>query len=216
MTELNELISTIRPTFELIYFVASIVLIFGVWLSYRQLTLIKEDIRIKNKRAAAEMAIEACDIFSSKYVPLSIAYFADIESLGYGHGHYTGAIGDFSYNSISERDQETCLARQSRPSWFNAMNSLAVIASYFMTGVADESVGFRVLGRGFCASVEASYDLIAFMRKGVPNDYWADIIDLYALWKPRLTKLELELQRQGMDEVISGLKQKTITPIGLI
>ena len=209
---MNEIITNIRPTFEILYFIASILLLGGLWLTYKQLMLINTDIKIRNQRAAAEKAIEASNRYFTDYIPLSGNYYR--EKITSKIDHYNGPIGDFYYNSIPKDQRESSLKRYKLSSWLPALNSLESIASSFITGVADESVGFRVIGRTFCSSVEHSYDLISISRQEKPIEYWTNIVELYLLWRPRLTKAELEIEMQEIGSKISKLEQKKAPPIG--
>jgi hypothetical protein len=68
--------------------------------------------------------------------------------------------------------------RHELSSWLAAMNQLESMAAAFVSGVADEQVGFRAIGRTYCFTVEHNYDLLAFARTGQANPYWANIVDL--------------------------------------
>ena len=209
---MNETITSIRPLAELLYFLSSILLIAGLYITYKQLTLIKKDIRIRNQRASAEKAIEACNRYLCEFIPKSNQNFSDRAT--FKIGFYKGPIGDFSNDSIPKANMEECVKRYKILSWVPALNTLEGLAAYFTTGVADESVGFRVIGRTFCSTVETNYDYIALSRKEKASGYWGCIVELYCLWRPRLTKAELELTKQIMDEKISALQEKGIAPIG--
>jgi len=75
------------------------------------------------------------------------------------------------------------------------LNQLESIAASFTSGVADERTGFRIIGRTYCFNVESYYDLISVS----PHTYWQSAIDLYFLWRPRLSKAELEIARGEME-----------------
>jgi hypothetical protein len=209
---MNEFIGSIKPFFELLYFFAGIFLLVGLGFGYQQLRLIKQDIRIRNKRAAAEKAIEACDAYFSDYIALSGVQFKEQKAANVPV--YKGPIGDFTSKSIAPNLLEGCVARMQLMSWVPALNRLEAMAAYFTAGVADESTGFKVIGRTFCSTVESNYDLISLSRRGEPNAYWSNLVELYSLWRPRLTKSELDLAKQGIEKSISALQQKTVSPIG--
>lgn len=208
-----ELINSVRPYLEALYFVASITLVAGLGLTYRQLLLIKDDIQIKNQRAAAEKAIEACDRYFCSYVPMTTAHLDEL--MKNKIQWYKGTIGDFSATSISGDGKKDALKRFTLMTWLPAMNQLESIAAFFMSGVADEITGFRVIGRTFCSTVESNYDLIAFGRKEKACAYWSNIVALYQLWRPRLQKEEIELARNELEKQISSMQDKSISPIGV-
>lgn len=210
---MNELIANIKPTIELIYFISSSLLLVGVGLAYRQLTLIKVDIELKNQRSSAEKAIEASERYFCEYTELTKQI--QIDRKKHNVSSYDGVIGDFSNSSIPSDLREKSSIRFSLSSWLPALNRLEAIAAYFTTGVADESVGFSVIGRTFCSTVELNYDIIARSRSSGAVDYWENIVKLYHLWRPRLSKAELELAKTEAEKKISTLKQNSVPPIGV-
>lgn len=210
---MSEFISYVRPVIELIYFITSSLLIVGLGLAYRQLILIKSDMYIKNKRASAEKAIEAGERYFCEYIPLTTQVYTD--RLAEKIVGYSGDIGDFTTSSVPTEQLEKSEKRYSLDSWLPALNRLEAIAAYFTTGVADESVGFSIFGRTFCSSVESDYDMIALSRKSGTNDYWENIVILYNLWRPRLSKAELEQAKSEMEKKISALTTNKVSPIGM-
>jgi len=96
------------------------------------------------------------------------------------------------------------------------LNELLVISAAFTTGVADEEVGFAILGRSFCATIAFEYDLLAFIRRDeAVHGHYETIVQLYQLWAPRLSKAELEKEKQAIETKIAGMKSNIIKPIGL-
>jgi len=174
--------------------------------------LIKEDIRIRNRRAAAEKAIEACGVYFRDYIALAKVQLDERTEAKLDR--YKGPVGDFSSDSIPPTMMDDCLKRMKLMSWLPALNRLESMAASFTTGVADEGTGFKVIGRTFCSTVENNYDLISLVRKGEPNAYWSNLVELYSLLRPRLTKSELDLAKQGIEKSISALKQRSVAPIG--
>ncbi len=208
-----EFISSVKSYLEALYFLAGILLAGGLGFTYHQVFLIKKDIRIRNERAAAEKAIEACDRYFCSYTNLNGAFFRD--RIKAKIGKYEGPIGDFSSESIPKDLKEASAKRFSLTSWLPMMNQLESISAYFMSGVADEKVGFGVIGRTFCGAVENSYDLIAICRREKVCPYWANTVDLYHLWRPRLTKAEMDMARRALEEELSAIADRTVSPIGV-
>lgn len=209
---MNEFITKARPIIEIIYFSASTLLLIGVGFAFRQLTLIKTDIKTRNQRSASEKAIEASERYFCDYISLCEINFAAREKLGIPS--YKGPIGDFTPESIPPSLTEVSLQRLGEKTWLPMLNRLESIAAYFCTGVADEKVGFSVIGRTYCSAIELDYDLISLSRDSGAVDYWENIVKLYKLWRPRLSKAELEFEKSQMDKKISSLQQNSIAPIG--
>jgi hypothetical protein len=58
--------------------------------------------------------------------------------------------------------------------------------------------------------------MIALSRRSGAIDYWENIVKLYLLWRPRLSKAELELAKNEMEKKISSLQQSKVPPIGTV
>jgi hypothetical protein len=92
-------------------------------------------------------------------------------------------------------------------SWLPAMNELEAISAAFTSGIADDATGFKIIGRTFCASVEFSYDLIAYSRHRTIDvqGYWSNIVQLYQTWSPRLKESELRQAKEDLERRIAGI-----------
>jgi hypothetical protein len=200
-----EILKDIRPYLELAYFAAGIILAFGLWFAYRQLKLIQEDMLIRSRRAASEKALEATLRYFEQYVPKSGALFKARNDKNIPP--YKGSIGDFSFESLTE-EQKTVIAKQATlVEGLPTLNELEFISAFFVSGVADEETGFRIIGRTFCSTVETHYGLIALFRRHKAQAYWSNIVDLYHLWRPRLTIAELQMASKELEQKMNILNQ---------
>jgi hypothetical protein len=208
---MDQFITDIRPYLEVLYFLSGVALAIGLALTYKQLALLKADVLNRSQRAAAERAIEASDLYFGQYISLTKAYF-DAKQQNKIKS-YKGPVGDFSYTSLPNELKAECIKRLSLREWLPALNRLESIAARFTSGVADESVGFKIFGRTFCATVEDQYDLIALSRREAPFGYWSNIVELYKTWSPRLTRAELAVARDALDAKLSSMQTHSIPPI---
>jgi hypothetical protein len=207
-----ELINSLRPYLEGFYFLAGILMTGGIIASYRQIVLLKADLKTKNERAAAEKAIEACDRYFCSYIPLnSVNYRETVEKKLDG---YSGPVGDFSPGSVPSEILPKSAQRFALVSWLPAMNQLESISAYFISGVADECTGFRVMGRSFCGTIKLQYDVISLSRREASNPYWSNAVKLYQLWSPRLAKEEIDSTIREMQAKASSIPNNKISPIG--
>ncbi|WP_369349752.1 hypothetical protein [Stenotrophomonas sp. JAG2] len=195
-----------RPYLEAVYFLASIGLLIGVVLSLRQLRLMKTDIDSRNIREARAAALHALDAYAAKFVPLSGSYFDEWKSIE-GLTPYVGPIGNFSKESIPQDHRKNSVARFALTKWLVALNQLESMSANFTSGVADEALGFKYIGRSFCFWVERNYDVIAGSRSEAAMPHWQSIVELYLLWRPRLTTAELEAKK---DELVARLRDLTV------
>jgi hypothetical protein len=108
------------------------------------------------------------------------------------------------------------LRRVDHENWLPAQNEIEAIAAFFTTGVADEKLGFGVIGRTYCRTVELNYDLISLFRDEKPVSYWKNTVELYLIWRPRLSKAEMSSLKDSLQSKIAALgPDNAISPIGL-
>ena len=215
MSTMNE----IRNIAELMYFFSGVVLailaIFGV----RQVKLLKKDIRLRNERASKEKALEFVQHYET-YVEFD-AKFSD-ECSSKRLPTYRGPIGDFTLTSIPKEFLPIAKKRFDG-CWLDGMNRLELVAGAFVSGVADEALGFKMIGPSFCGTVASHYDLISLTRDadsanplfGSANPLFQTIVDLYNLWAPRLSKAQLLRARDELEKQINATTDKKISPIGV-
>ncbi|WP_369719564.1 hypothetical protein AB8Z38_19930 [Bradyrhizobium sp. LLZ17] len=205
--------SAVRAYLEAGYFLAGILVTFGLFLAYRQLSLLRLDINLRNERAAKEKAITACERYLKSYVRKAGALYDARKNSNLPE--YDGLIGNFTRASIPTIFLASATQKLLLETALPALNELESIAASFRTGVADEWTGFEIIGRTFCSTVEHHYDLIACCREKQPHSYWSGIVGLYGIWSPRLTKAEMKFERDHLDQRISSLKDSGITPVGV-
>lgn len=157
-------------------------------------------------------AVEYAQQYLNNYVQLAAQELEERQAAGVES--YNGPIGDFTRKSLAPDGLKATAARLSLPIWLPMMNELLVVASAFTTGVADDKTGFAIIGRTFCGAVESDYDRLAFARNAQPHGYFQPIIDLYHLWRPRLSRAELEEQSRQLKSQISTFRSsRTIEPV---
>jgi hypothetical protein len=206
---LTQFVETIRPFAELLYFLSAVGLLLVAVYGLKQLHLLKEDIRTRNTRAARERALESATIYAHEFIPNYNKYYAALKEANLVL--YEGSIGDFSANSLTLAEKQQALARMKLlpgPGLY-AFNSLDLIASTFVHGVADDNVGFRTIGRAFCGTVANNYDIFALWRSA----HYDATERLYQIWRTRLTKEELEATRTKLDQDIAKIEEETLEQI---
>jgi hypothetical protein len=145
------LIEMARPYAELLFFIAGIGLFVISVYGLRQIGLLKEDVRTRNVRAAREKAIEAVSNHTTKFIPEYNQLWRKWREAGLAT--YEGPVGtDFNFESLPKGAQAKGVERCKMTLGSDAFNTLETVAAYFTTGVADEEVGFRIIGRTYCAT----------------------------------------------------------------
>ncbi len=210
---MHPFVDLVRPWAELLYFASGVVVAMAAIRALAQLRLMKQDVCIRNERASAEQAIQHVSRYAGEYVRLCNVEFDERKSRGLPD--YCGTVEDFSPQSLSEADRKVATRRCfEADKWAAPLNELELIAAAFVSGVADERIGFRVIGRSFCANVGFAYDRISLLRYERQNAPYQSIVDLYGLWAPRLTKAELADERSRLEARMSRIPDKVVPPIG--
>jgi hypothetical protein len=206
---LTQFVQTVRPYAELLYFLSGVGLLIVAFYGLKQLHLLKEDIRTRNTRAAREKALEAAMLYAHDFVPNFNEYYLKLTEANLAS--YQGSIGDFSQDSLTlaEKVQMVARAKLLPGPGLAALNTLDLIASMFVHGLADDKVGFRTIGRSFCGTVANNYDLLTLFR----NPAYDDTERLYQIWRPRITLEELEASRAKLDQKIAKIETTTLEQI---
>ena len=207
-----ETIALVRPYVEIAYFIAGIFLLVGVAFAWRQALLIRSDMSLRMERASKEKAIEACSKYTDQFVEKSnLAFKLDFEKK---YSNYAGKfLGNFTRASLPKEHIDNCVKRYLHH--MPALNCLESIAAFFVSGVADEKTGFSIIGRSFCENVEFNYDLISFPRENSALQTWNNIVILYGVWRPRLSRSEIEFAEREAQAALKGFgPDKSINPIG--
>lgn len=193
-------------------YLANVAVAVAAIIALQQITILKRDIRLRNQRAAGEKAMEAVDKYGA-FANQAFAYFQDLRRED--APTYKGPVGDFTPSSVPPEWSDAVKKRVRISTWIPAVNTLDTVAASFIFGVADESTGFAMIGRSFCANVGHFYDLIARQRKDTVQPHFQAIVQLYTIWANRLSKEELQKARTALDAQIERLPNNKIAPIGV-
>jgi len=206
---MTDLIITIKPYLEALYLFSGAFIFIGVFLTFIQLLTIKNDNISRDVRLSKEHALKSCERYLNRYVELSSKEFK--MKAKNGINKYTGPIGNFTKQSIPDNFLPDIIKHMMIEESLSALNELEIISSYFVTGVSDEETGFAIISRSFCHTVETKYGIISACRDDVANDYWTNTIELYRIWRPRLSKAELEKSAESLEEQAKRIWEKAAT-----
>ncbi len=205
------IINVVRPYAEVLYFIAGVGLLIVASYGLRQLQLLKEDIRTRNVRAAREKAIEAANQYTREFIPTYNQLWLKMRKASLSS--YDGPVSDFNFDSLAAPLQEKGLKRCDLNMGSNAFNIMEAIAVYFTSGIADESIGFRIFGRSYCATVGSNYDIISLCHSDKACPHYQNIVQLYRTWSARLSKEELKAARSELDKNISSIAEDRLEHI---
>lgn len=210
---METILQQIRPWLELLYFLSGVFLACVALYGLRQVKLMKYDIQLRTERAAKEKALEYSGRYLSTEVSLDDRFIDDCTKAKLPSS-YPGPIGDFTAASVPREFVKAASRRVEIDSWRLALNELETIAAAFVNGIADEQLGFSIIGRSFCASVAQKYDVISGCRSDKAQPYFENVVTLYHIWAPRLSKSELAARRLELDSQISAIPDKHVPALG--
>lgn len=211
---MSNFIVTTRPFLEWASFASAIVLVAIALYGLKQIKLLKIDLLSRSERSAKEKAIEASNMYFNEFIPTYNKFFK--EMLAKGMKSYDGPIGDFKAEEFEAAGKEQAkidgYKRITLFIWAESINRLESIAAYFVTGVADEETGFKVIGRTFVDTIRTNYDILTLLQNqaGKGKNYYSNIIELYRVWAPRFSERELELAKNSIDAQLKNLNKPTI------
>jgi hypothetical protein len=206
----------IRSILEGLYFIASVGLFATVIIGLRQLNLLKEDIKTKNKRASVEKSIEYLHWFAKDYIPKTIEVTGKVRSKNIQR--YDGPINtEFLFDAQCNIDSGTIhdnITAYIEAGADSLLNEMEFVSAAFVNGLADEELAFNPLAQYYCQMVEELYPTLCYMRDDSNVTLYSNIIRLYKIWKGRLNKIDLEKKRSKIDESISKIQDERIRSIG--
>lgn len=155
-------------------------------IEYEKVKYSKEDKLLLNSVKLNELkTLDFSEIKKSKEIPF------DLRSKN-GRAQYVETI----FNLFERKRQ-----------YYNMMESFSAI---FTSGLGNDTVSFRTLGRAYCSTLEDSIELLTFFGgKG----YYSNLIALYRLWKKRVSKDDLikkielvEAQKNSLEDSYKELE----------
>lgn len=94
-----------------------------------------------------------------------------------------------------------------------AMNMLEGFAMFFVTGLADEEIGYRETALAFCGLAKSLMPAFWYYREQKRAMY-KSVVELYEMWGNRLAVEKLEEKRQEVERDLIRVKPRSIRAIG--
>lgn len=160
-------------------------------------------LRVTDERASRERSLEYCKDFVNEVVPAHWRFRDELAAMKMTVS-YRGAVGDFTPSSLSEVDAKAGRGRAGLRSGVTMLNRLEVFATAIVYGVADAEIAFAVNGRVYCGYVASNYDCIVLARSAAEPETWQTVVDLYRLWRPRLSENDLTGARASVENEQRG------------
>jgi hypothetical protein len=186
--------------------ISQVILVIGLYIAWRQLSVALKDIRIRNERDAKSLAITEAGTFV-KLIDQFTAISEGVPSEVFRHKLKWKAERDFRFSDSKLVDEKVFIEKLEKTREYlmstNSMNSeisqytneLERFAMSFTKCLADETAVFDSLAEPFCAIVEQFYFFYVLMRRSGSRKAYQNTIDLYRLWKQRQNASQLEYQK---------------------
>ena len=210
------LLEKIKPWLEAAYFLHGPILVlitlFGLQqlkLTRDEMKLTKEDMVIRNDRAAKEKALEYAAHYADTIIPLSGTAISLINEQNLTWKRDT--VSDFTPGSVLPENLANVHVihknRETSQCIYSVLNELQALSAAFYTGVADEEVGFDIMGPAFCGNVSTYYPYICVHRAEKATPLWKFIVELDCIWRNRMKMMKLDLDEEDIRQ------QKTSVPV---
>ena len=213
--KMAQILSTIRPYMEVLYFISGVGLLITAIYALKQLNLTKKSMSLQAKRDSLRITSEQCEKYLNHIINLQDILYEQVKQNNIGF--FKGWNVDFINNSIIVKHSSPINNTNLdiiAPYFLDVLNAMEAFSSYFVSGLADEEVAYFTVGSTFIKSTE---DLIPlFCVNNLQNDgYFKNIMDLYILWKRRNKLVELEKNKKLIENELEKTNLEFIIPIGV-
>lgn len=199
-----------------LYSISGIALLIGLYVGIRQLSLLKRDLDIRNRRLAVETSLQYLNIYATEIIPecdkFTKAFKAEVP-----HPLDSDFLFDGSFKVTKEQLTKELVAEtiiKQKLGLHNLFNRLEFLSTGILNKLTDEDVIFTPIGVHFCKFIRREHLLLSTYRtQGTP---YKNIFDLYHKWRDRIDVETLELQKQEADAKIraKGDNYKSSPPMG--
>ncbi|MCM4170960.1 hypothetical protein DHD32_05685 [Arenibacter sp. TNZ] len=209
----------VKNILEIIYLISAPVLVYLAYRGLRQIDEAKNQVlatkesRIINaKRESYKIAADKCEYYLTTIIPLinildrairenNIEYFEKSTVTMTKNGMVTKQI----FKDEDERFKILDLPT------LDVYNRLEGFSIFFVSGVADEKVGFLTIGNTFCYSVKI---YLPHLLRLSGQKYFNNVLELYSIWYNRLEKERLETEKSNIDKALNENNEIIIKTIG--
>lgn len=223
--------SVLRQILEDFYYVAGVAIAIAAFKGLGQLKIGAEQLKLTReiadsnikiartnaKREAIKLAAERCQYFAehtvpdfarmgNKYQQLKLTFLTVPQPQ---FAIVNGEIVNHNFNAAVQ-DAEVPLFIVDL---VNSMNSIEAFAIPFMTGVADDDIGFQETALGFCQQVKDIVPAIWYLRRKNMARYQSTV-QLFDLWNKRLVASAMAPLMKSMEATIKAANESKIKPLG--
>lgn len=198
---------------ESLYYFSGIALVIVAVVGLQQLSISKKNARISAKREALKYSNEQVHFYLTNIIKLQ--NYLDEEIKKYNINFYQKADVVINGKSVkvkfnSGKEEVEKLKYISGP-FGDMMNAVECFAASFISKLADEKSAFKSVGKTYCLAIrEYMPQLIIHTRNG----YYKNLMELFFIWDSRIQQIKLIEDKTNIEERLSEIDNKIITPLG--
>ena len=190
----------------------------------RQITVAKNDIKIRSQREARLLSMELGEKFAKEIVPAMNDYYNKIISKGFKFIQV--GMDNFYKEDVEKFSPEERNIFELNVNFFKAnkdlldlsmhvLNLLEAFSMNFIQRVADEEAIFTAASQTYCDFVEKNFAVLCVLRNKDKYNYYENTVALYQVWSSRIKKKGLSIQHEGIMVQLNKISNHNkITPIG--
>jgi hypothetical protein len=208
-------VDLLRYWMELSYFFfGGIVLAAIAGAGLLQIIIAKRSLQVTSRRDAYRLASERVHHFLTVIIPLTDMLDQKINSTGiscFEKSTFKVREKSIEINAVGfEEDKEKL--KEIGAELLAVLNSLEGFAVYFTSGLADELVAYRAVGRAF---LDITEDLACGFIPMVEDGYFQNLLTLFVRWHKRSEKQRLEIQQALLKRKSESIEISKINTIGV-
>ncbi len=190
---------------------------FALWqilISKHQLKIERENQKTQLEREAQKYAIEQIAYFNNTIIPLENKIFKKLKGKKISFFDNSNIL--FEGNSLrikakmSKEDKDKILDVAEEVT--SVINALEIYSTVLTSGLANEEFVYQIQGYSYCQTVEQYLIFIIDDSKGKTKK--SSAVNLYFLWKSRLTKEKLISEKKKIERSLENTTDRTISIIG--
>ena len=186
---MSELIITLRPYFELLFFISGMVLAGAAIYALQQISIMKHDTDIRTRRESRIIAAEIVSEFNAQISPKYENYIALLSKSS--RSSYKMESASFKQISTQEaeklRDYVSCFDEEHRSTAKSLVDNIEKLVINISNGIADTDYAFNKIGVNYCVIIASLAPFILLHKH-----YYNSCIDLYDSWNSMIVSQKLE------------------------
>lgn len=213
-----EILDTSKSLLENLYYLSGILILVSIVLGLIQISLAKKTLMISAKRDAATLAAKQIEIYMTRVIPLQnkLYHFEKKEKLERPELTVGAFTNEALIEQMGEEEHLRVLEERLKTTSLSLaiLNSMEAFSVYFIKEVADEEIAFSSIGKTFTKSIESMYFDLASCRFNKDSKSFQNLIELYGIWKNKLSKEQLENDKIDLSKQLEAIESVSIKPLG--